>query len=458
MTTDVKKQQGEKPVILQVLPALHTGGVERGSVDVAAATEAAEFKSVVTSAGGPMVHQVERVGAKHVTLPLDSKNPFTIFKNIKRLEKVIKRENVSVVHARSRAPAWSAYFACRRLGVPFMTTFHGTYNFDGPIKKFYNSVMQKGEKVIAISEFIVDHMMENYKTPWSKIRLVRRGMDLDVFNPEKVPASRVVKLATEWRLPDGVPVVMLSGRLTRWKGQILLLKALGKLDMNVRCLLVGSGRPEYQSEVEALAKELSIDDRVHVVGECRDMAAAYKLADVVVSASTDPEAFGRVAVEGQAMGRPVVAPHHGGAVEQIEHGVTGWLFKPGDPDDLARMLKKALSLDEAQRKEFHDRAIKSVHENFTNEKMLRRTLNVYREILDLPLEKKSETTSAEPKPKKASAKKVTAKKSATKKAASKKAVAKKTATKKTKAKSAKAKTKAAKVKSSKAKAAQPKAK
>ncbi|MDX1738021.1 MAG: glycosyltransferase, partial [Alphaproteobacteria bacterium] len=184
-------------------------------------------------------------------------------------------------------------------------------------------------------------------------------------------------------LPDGVPVIMLSGRLTRWKGQTLLLRALAKLDMNVRCLLVGSGRDEYQRELQELAKSLSIADRVHVVGECKDMPAAYKLADVVVSASTDPEAFGRVAVEGQAMGRPVVAPDHGGAVEQIDHGETGWLFRHGDADDLARQLKQALSLNAEERQAFHDRAIEMVRKKYTNAQMCAATLDVYREIIQM---------------------------------------------------------------------------
>lgn len=384
MTTDTNNTQADKPVILQILPALRTGGVERGTVDIAHATEEAGFSAIVASAGGPMVHQVERTGAKHMLLPLDSKNPLIIYRNIARLEKLIKLEKVRVIHVRSRAPAWSAYFAAKRAGIPFMSTFHGTYNFNGPLKKWYNSVMQKGDRVIAISDFIRDHMMENYKTPWAKIRTVYRGMDLEIFDPKAVPASRVVKLASDWRLPDGVPVIMLSGRLTRWKGQTLLLNALAKLDTDARCLLVGSGRPEYQKEIEDLAKELGIDHKVHVVGECKDMAAAYKLADVVVSASTDPEAFGRVAVEGQAMGRPVVAPNHGGAMEQIEHGVTGWLFRPGDADDLAHQLKAALSLGEDERAAFHDRAIANARANFNNETMCRRTLNVYRELLDLP--------------------------------------------------------------------------
>lgn len=391
VTTEPKSTETEKPVILQILPALEIGGVERGSVDVAAACVKAGFKALVSSSGGVMVGQVERVGARHLTLPLKSKNPFVMYKNIARLEALLREEKVSVVHARSRAPAWSAYFACKRAGVPFMTTFHGTYNFGGPLKRYYNSVMQKGDRVIAISDFIAAHLIKNYKTPWGKIRTVYRGMDLNIFNPANVPASRVVKLATDWRLPDGVPIVMLSGRLTRWKGQTLLLRAIAKLDVNVRCLLVGSGKEEFQTEIEELAKSLSIQDRVHVVGKCNDMAAAYKLADVVVSASTDPEAFGRVAVEGQAMGRPVVAPDHGGAVEQIEHGVTGWLFEPGNVDDLAKQIKKALSLNSEERASFHERAIASVREKFTNDEMCRRTLNVYRELIGLPPVKRSQT-------------------------------------------------------------------
>lgn len=386
METENNKGTDRKPTILQVLPALETGGVERGTVDVAAAQIEAGFNAVVASAGGRMVRELERIGATHVKLPLDTKSPFGIYRNIARLEKLIREMNVDIVHARSRAPAWSAWYATKRAQTPFVTTFHGTYNAGSPFKKLYNSVMTRGDRVIAISDFIRRHMLGNYRTADAdRITVIHRGIDAAIFNPEAVSAERVIKLSTDWRLPDGVPVIMLSGRMTRWKGQLLLLDALKKLEGRpMRCLFVGSaqGRESYVREVEERARNLCLEGIVHIVGDCLDMPAAYKIADVVVSASTDPEAFGRVAVEGQAMGRPVVAPRHGGAQEQIEDGVTGWLFEPGDADDLARALQKALDLTEAERAALHERAIENVQKHFTRERMCEATIKLYREILD----------------------------------------------------------------------------
>lgn len=375
--------KSRKPVILQVLPALDTGGVERGTVDMAAAQVAAGYHALVASEGGMLEHDLSRVGARHITLPLASKNPWRIWKNAERLAELIRTEGVDLIHARSRAPAWSAYIAAQRAGIPFVTTFHGTYNFKTPLKKAYNAVMVKSDRVIAISNHIRDHIIAHYDVDPAKITVIHRGTDIDLFDPQAVPASRIIQLSTDWRLPDGVPVVMLSGRLTRWKGQTLLLEAIARLDRKVRCILVGSdqGRNAYREEVLALAKKLGIDDNVHVVGNCRDMPAAYKLADVVVSASTDPEAFGRVAVEGQAMGRPVVAPAHGGALEQVEHGVTGWLFKPGDADDLAHQLTAALSLTPEERTAFHERAIANARTRFSKAQMAEKTLRLYAEML-----------------------------------------------------------------------------
>ena len=372
-----------KPVVMQVVPALETGGVERGTVDMAAALMEAGGQAIVVSAGGAMTRELDRCGAVHITLPMDSKNPFRIWKNAQKLKQLIAEYQVDILHSRSRAPAWSSYLAVRETGTPFVTTFHATYNFSNRLKKFYNSVMTKGDRVIAISDFIARHMMDEYGTEWARIRTIHRGINVAQFDPKAIGASKLVQMAKDWRLPDGVPIVMLSGRLTRWKGQLLLLEALAKLDMPVLCLLVGSdqGREAYRASVEAYARTLGIDDRVHLVGECRDMPAAYKLADVVVSASTDPEGFGRVAVEGQALGRPVLAPRHGAAVEQIEQGLTGWLFNPGDANDLARKLKEALSLNEEERAAFHERAIANVHARFTKEQMCRKTLALYDELL-----------------------------------------------------------------------------
>ncbi|WP_425406799.1 glycosyltransferase family 4 protein [Hwanghaeella sp.] len=375
----------DAPGILQVLPALVTGGAERGAIDVALAAQEAGFRSYVASSGGPMVRELVRAGIEHFELPLDSKNLVTVYRNVGRIAELAERLNVDIIHARSRAPAWSALYAARRSDRAFMTTFHATYNYESPIKKFYNSIMVKGDRVIAISDFIRDHMIEHYNIDWARVRVIHRGIDLKIFDPQAVSAERVVKLATQWRLPDGVPVILMSGRLTRWKGQMLLLQALPEIaDLEFRCLFVGAdqGRTAYREELESAAKRLGMDGRVHIVGDCNDMAAAYKLADVVVSASTDPEGFGRVAVEGQALGRPVIAPAHGAAPEQIEHGVNGWLFEPGNPHSVAKVLREALSLDTEARDKLHEAAIANVRRRFTKEEMCRKTVEVYRELAD----------------------------------------------------------------------------
>jgi len=375
-----------KPVtVMQIVPELVTGGVERGTIDIAKALIAEGFQAIVVSSGGPMQRELDRVGAKHITLNAKSKNLFRMRKNAKLLAQIIRDEGVDIIHARSRAPAWSAYWASKRTGIPFVTTFHATYNISGPLKRFYNSVMTRGDRVIAISYTIKAHMLKEYPVEESRIQVIHRGTDLDLYNPENVSPERIISLSEKWRLPDGVPVVMLPGRLARWKGQLLLLQALAALkSQKIRCLLVGSaqGRNAYVRQIEETAERLGISDRVHVVGDCKDVPAALKLADVVISASTDPEGFGRVAVEGQAMGRPVVAPNHGAAPEQITPGETGWLFKPGDAEDLARCIEEALSLSESQRERLYHACITNARMHFGKQQMTDKTLDIYREVLN----------------------------------------------------------------------------
>ncbi|MDH3229739.1 MAG: glycosyltransferase family 4 protein [Alphaproteobacteria bacterium] len=371
------------PVVLQVLPSLTGGGVERGTVEMAAALAEAGWKALVVSSGGPMVRELDRVGAHHIELPVQSKRPFVMWRNAGRLARIIRENRVDLVHARSRAPAWSAMFAARRTGARFVTTVHGPYGFGIPFKRLYNSVMTRGERVIAISEFIRSYILDNYrKVDPDVIRLIHRGVNTEIFDPEKVSAARVIQLADQWRLPDGVPVVMLPGRLTRWKGHRVLLEALTRLkDRQLRCLIVGGGREGYRRELEGLVQRLGLQSTVHLVGGCRDMAAAYKIADVVVSASTEPEAFGRVVAEAQAMGKPVIAPNHGAAPEIITPDVTGWLVAPQDPGALAGALEKALALDTAAREALANTAIARVRASFTTARMCAATIDVYRELL-----------------------------------------------------------------------------
>lgn len=385
-TTSIAKAPAKagQPVVLQVLPRLGAGGAERGAIDVAGAIVAAGGVAIVASAGGSQVHELARLGAIHEVLPLDSKNPYTIYANIARIEKLIRRYGVQIVHARSRAPAWSALFAARRTGVHFVTTFHSTYGLQSGLKRRYNAVMTKGERVIAISDFIADHIRENYGADESRLRVIHRGVDLNRFDPDRVSAERVIQLSRQWRIPDGVPVVMLPGRVTRRKGHDLLIEAMTLLKgREIRCLMVGpeEGRGTFRRELEAMAERLGVAARVQFTGECRDMPAAYMLADVVVAASSTPEAFGRVIAEAQAMGRPVVATDHGGAREQLSGGRMAWLTPLGNAGALAQAIDEALSLPVAERELLAPAAIANVRVRFTKDAMCQRTLLVYRELV-----------------------------------------------------------------------------
>jgi glycosyltransferase involved in cell wall biosynthesis len=371
-------------VVLQVLPSLVTGGVERGTVEIARAIAEVSGTALVASAGGRMVPMVEHAGGRHVTLPLASRNPATIWRNAARLAAVIRAEHVAIVHARSRAPAWSAWLACRRTGARFVTTYHGTYREDLPLKRQYNAVMAKGERVIAASSFIADLIATRHGTDRENVRVIPRGVDPAIFDPSVVSGSRIERQARAWRLPDRASIVLLPGRLTGWKGQAVLLDAIARLTLrDVCCVLVGSdqGRRGYADRLVRQAETLGIADRLRLAGECDDMPAALMLADVMVHASTEPEAFGRVVIEAQAMGRPVIASDLGGPVETVEHGVTGWRVPPGDPEALAAAIEHALTLTLEARAGLGERARTAVLRRYTVRAMQAATLAVYDELL-----------------------------------------------------------------------------
>jgi glycosyltransferase involved in cell wall biosynthesis len=375
--------KGRPPAVLQIVPRLVSGGAERGTVDLAGALVAAGWSSYVASAGGPLEREISRSGATHLTLPLASKNPLRMRRNAGALAQLIRRLGIDIVHARSRAPAWSARLAARATGRHFVTTFHNAYGAGLSLKRWYNSVMARGERVIAISHFVADHAARVYGVGPDRLRTIPRGVDLQVFDPSRVRAERIAGLARRWRLPDGAPVVMLPGRLTRWKGGLDLIAAMALLGRrDVCCLLVGAGqRQGFRRELEAAIERNGHAGVFRITEDCPDMPAAYMLADVVVSASSDPEGFGRIIIEAQAMGRPVIATDHGGARETIEPGVTGWLVPPRDPAALAEAIAEALSLGTGERALFARRAITQVASRFTREAMCARTIEVYEELL-----------------------------------------------------------------------------
>ena len=381
------KSNEKQPVVLQVLPELEMGGVERGTIEIALELQKQGIKNFVASQGGRMVSELKKAKIPHLTLPLKSKNIFTMRRNADALAAYIKKNNINIVHARSRAPAWSAYWAAKKAGVHFVTTFHGTYGL-GPlgIKKIYNRVMTYGEKVIAISNHIKKHILANYKkTDPQKIRLIHRCVDIDKFSPEAVTQARMIQKIKEYNIPDDKPVLLLGGRITRWKGQHLLIEALSKMkNQNYYCIIAGDeqGREEYVKSLKKQAEKYGISNKVYISGKVLDMPALMMVSTVILSTAVEPEAFGRISIEGQAMGKIVIASDIGGSLDTIQDGITGKFFKSGDSQSLADALDWALSLSAQETKKITDSALKNVREHFTKQIMCDKTIKVYREVVN----------------------------------------------------------------------------
>ncbi len=348
----------QRLTVLQVLPSLEQGGVERGVVEIDNALVAQGWNSIVVSRGGRMVKELK---GKHLKLPVDSKNPLKILLNAHFLKFVIKENKVDIVHARSRAPAWSAWLAVKGTRAKFVTTFHGTYGISNELKRKYNSVMVKGERVIAVSEFIKKHILDNYNVEQERIITIPRGADLNEFRPDVEPAGLA--------LPKG-KVVMLPGRITRWKGQHVFVEAMRGLD----AVGVIVGDVENQNYIREL--EATLPDNIIILPGTPDLAPVLSNADVVVSASIKPEAFGRVAVEAQALGKPVVATNFGGALETVIDGKTGLHIPPNDALAMRAAIMKLLDSDGSMRGACIANAA-----NFTTEKMCARTLDLYKSIV-----------------------------------------------------------------------------
>ncbi|MDW8398846.1 MAG: glycosyltransferase family 4 protein [Acetobacteraceae bacterium] len=367
------------PAILQVLPRLVAGGVERGTIEIAEAIARAGYASLVASAGGPMAEELPRVGAEHVTLPLDRKSPLALWRNAALLADLARERNVVLIHARSRAPAWSALFAARRARCRFVTTWHGAYSEGLPGKRLYNSVMARGERVIAISGYIADLVRARHGLGEERLRVIPRGADLRRFDPALVPPARAAALRAAWGVPEGAPVLLLPGRLSRWKGQAVLIEAMARVPPPAVAVLAGEG--SLRGELEALVAARGLRGRVLLPGHVEDMPGAYAAAELVLHASTEPEAFGRTVVEAGAMARPVIASDLGAPRETVLPGRTGWLVPPGDPAALSGAIGQALAEPPERRAAMGRAARERVLARFTTEAMQRATLAVYAELL-----------------------------------------------------------------------------
>ncbi len=381
---DLTKADGSPAVILQIIPNLNMGGAERSCVDVASAIRDAGGIPIVVSNGGVWASEIARRGGEHIHLPVHSKNPFTIHKNAKRLAEIIQQYDVDIVHARSRAPGWVAYKACQMTGIPYMTTFHAAYKFKTELKRRYNSVMAKGERIIAISKFIANHIVDNYGADPKVISIAYRGIALEKFHPSNVNAERRINMVKKLDLPDDRPIILLPSRLTRIKGPNVLIEALALLkNKEVHCAIFGA-KPEnsqYQEELSDLAKKVGVEGMIRMHGPCDDMPAAYSLASVAIAASIVPEGFGRMAAESQAMGCPTIATDIGAVPEVVLDGKTGWLVPPDDPVALAAAIDEALSMTEKQHAKLATAAMNHVANSFSLENMCAVVLDAYEDLL-----------------------------------------------------------------------------
>lgn len=380
---DTAKMVADSIGVIQILPELIAGGVERGTLELSRFLVQEGHRSLVISQGGPLVEKLLSEGGRHFRLPyIGEKSPRCLL-HLWPLRRLFQRGAFHIVHLRSRLPAWVAYLAWKSLPAPkrpgLVTTFHGFYSINA-----YSAIMTRGEKVIAISRAVSDHIQRHYGIPRSRIRLIHRGIDPDCFHPSRVGPERIARIRRKWGLDASLPIIMLPGRVTRWKGHAVFIQALARLrDIPWRAVCVGpfDARGAFFQELKGLIGALSLADVVHFAGHEDDMPAAYEAADLVISAATDePEAFGRVAIEAQAMARPIIASAHGGSLETVLDGRTGWLFEPGDAHGLSRAIRSALEQPDLCR-QLGRRGFQRVHSRFTTRKMCQSTLDLYRQLL-----------------------------------------------------------------------------
>lgn len=371
--------------ILQVLPALEQGGVERGTIEIVEALSAAGIPNAVASAGGRLVRRLEELGTRHFELPLDSKNPFTVARNGNALARIVREEGVTLMHVRSRAPAWSVRRASRISGVPFVSTWHGLYGTKPAFLKIpYNRVMLSGEKTIAVSDCVRSHILSVYGADPAKVVRIHRGADTRVFRPGAVSPGRAAAFRASAGFAKDAVVATLPGRLTWWKGQKILLEAAALAKTRpLAVLFVGSdqGRTEYAAELKKIAASLPGGVSAAFLEHTDDMPLVYAASDIVVNASSaQPEAFGRTIPEAQAMGRIVVGTAHGGACETIADGRTGFLVPPGDAAAMAAALDRASSMPPDEAAAMREAAVASVERDFSTARMCERTLELYRSL------------------------------------------------------------------------------
>ena len=378
--------------VLQVIPKLDYGGAETGCYDIAHYLPENNCVSFIVTSGGELLKFVDKKKVKIIRLPVHSKNPLLMFINFIALVGLILFNNISIVHARSRAPAWSCWLATKITGRKFVTTFHGTYNFNNNIKKFYNSVMVRSNLIVAGSNFIFFHIKENYLKyldDKKKLLVIFRGINVDYFDPTTKVYSDEKKLLTKWEIDKDKKIVLLPGRLTSWKGQEVFIEAINLVNIELGyeafyAVILGSdqGRDLYKKKLIRLSEKYRMTKQMRFINHCSDMALAYKISDIVVSASIEPEAFGRVAVEAQSMEKPIIASNIGGSNETVIDKKTGFLFEAGNAKSLSEKILKLVTMDDSSLRTIGIEGRKNIIQKFNVEKMCFSTYSEYKRILN----------------------------------------------------------------------------
>ena len=378
--------------VLQVIPKLGYGGAETGCFDIAHYLPENGCKSFIVTSGGELLKFVDKKKVKVFRLPVQSKNPILILINSIILTFIILFNNISIVHARSRAPAWSCLIASKITSRKFVTTFHGTYNFKSSLKKLYNSVMVRSDLIIAGSNFIFSHIKENYSNYLNqkkKLLVVFRGINVDYFDPTTKLETEEKKLLKQWEIEKDKKIILLPGRLTTWKGQEVFIEAINLVNIELGyeafyAVILGSdqGRDLYKKKLIRLSEQYRLTKQLKFIDHCKDMALAYKVSDIIVSASIEPEAFGRVSVEAQSMEKPIIASNIGGSNETVVDEKTGYLFKAGDAKSLSQKILKTLTIDETQLKLIGNEGRKNIVQKFNVEKMCFSTYSEYKRLLN----------------------------------------------------------------------------
>ena len=386
----MNKIKNKQPCIIQVLPSLDGGGVERGTLETAEAITKEGWKSIVISSGGKLESRLTLKGSIHKNFSVKSKNlinwPYVKY----QLKNFFLIEKPDIIHVRSRVPAWTAGVVARQLNIPLISTVHGRFTANNFIKKYYNSALLKSDKIIAISNYVKNKILELDSSVEEKINVIHRGVDLNTFNPDLISESRMIDLANTLQLPDDSLIIMLAARPTKWKGHEILMNAFSKIlkksmfkDKNIFCLMPGADDGgKFYSKIKSLSYRLGVEKNIVLIPYLNDLPAAYMMSDVVVVPSISPEPFGRTAIEAQAMGRPVIAFNHGGTSESIIHEQTGYLARPGDTDDLVKYIEKNLLQDTKNRIKIAKKAREHMVKNFSRDKMTSNTIQIYKKLIE----------------------------------------------------------------------------